>query len=508
MREPGQIIPIKLPLELKNKSLIGRVLDRGIIELNSKRLSISKKNRKSKSSEELYDDYQSFKTKIKEIHRDFCKQWMMLNPQEQITPKRRKIIEQIFDILLDLESTRQISESTIAWITKYSLETTQTSTSTNPEEFYLTASIGGDTGIPPGVEAYFIDPLQKLRCLNQLKQQGQIHFIPQFIIVSTVHAQAVENSHSKDGQVLNPKLHLYNSRVTESRIKSFIEEFFPELSEFCHLVEFPAYLNHSYPRLFFSVLYRFIPIETKILNKLFVIKGNVQANASEDIFKIALGNDLNPYIALHLFYNMIFSQANTLRFGSDATEAQFSLAATSLDLNMREKKEQIIEEFQDSLKKIREALSFTSIELNEEDLLLFNEDSNILKNIEHQLSAQPPSTKLHAQLGMTNVHATYYKHPLEPSLDEILRVGFYKAEQLREANRTKKAEKLEKTFARTIDYIGISAYFDFLKGWQKAYLPEVLEPCSMELKLRSQAEKMEHILLDERKSRQILNYYL
>jgi len=330
----NQLILDSFDFPIDGKSILGRWHDRGIIEIDARRLGCNEK-----TYQKLQSDYVNLKLKFRQIYIQTICQWLKKNEKEEINNKRLQLIEKIISIIINLEDKSQTSECVLSWGIKYALETTRENNTLLNENYYFTISIGGDSGIPPGVESYFIEPLKKLDCLNKLKKKGLIRFLPRFIIVSTLHAQTIENNRDKSGDDMNHWMHIYNSRITLERVHSFIHSFFPQVASYCDIVEFPSYEKYGFPRLFFFTIYKLIPINNHILDKLFAIKGNVidQNHSKSDIMKNFFGENANPYVSLHLFYNLIFSHANTLRFGSDATEAQFHVAAMSLYKELRTK---------------------------------------------------------------------------------------------------------------------------------------------------------------------------
>ncbi|MDJ0583442.1 hypothetical protein, partial [Crocosphaera sp.] len=388
-------------------------------------------------------------------------------------------------------------------IVLYGLETTRMKTPLFSELFYLTASFGGDTTPPPYVESYIIEPLVKLSQLNHLKTTRKIHFIPQFFIISSLHTQLIENSHDKAGNPINKNLHIYNSRVTLLRINDFIKTFFSDVATYCHIVEFPAYQTNSLARLFLGCLWKNIPIDSNTLNNLFAIKGNVQSSLTEnnhiDYVKKILGNEVNPYVSRHLFSNMIFSHANTLKFASDATEPQFHLTSMSLYSSLRQQGENLINSLLYFSKKMKEVGSQIEQNYSYADL------ENLMNA---QISKLPPETKVHGQLGMTDCHACYYKHKEEFSLKEIIDFQNYSAQKLMENKRDNKAKKLEKTFARSTDLLGKQSYLDFLTIWQPIYLNLNTESKQLMKSINQQSDEMRNLTLPLPITQIIFNYYL
>lgn len=515
-----QIIPDSFDEAYQSKALLGKLKDRAIVELFSQNLGFTSDNlsgKRKKSWKVLEEDYANIK---RQIHLKTTKNilnWLTKNKEEVITEQRLKIIKNICEIfgLITSQSNlssswlqkygkvQQISEESISWIFLYGLETTRITTPDVSELFYLTTAFGGDTTPPPYVESYITEPLVKLSQLNQLKITGKINFLPQFFIVSSLHTQLIENSQDKAGNPINQNLHIYNSRVTLLRTNDFIRTFFPEVVSYCHIIEFPAYKTNSLARLFFGCLWKYIPVESNILGNLFRIKGNVQSspinNNNIDYIKNILGNDINPYVSRHLFSNMIFSHANTLKFASDATEPQFHLTSMALYSALRKQGENIVNSILHFYNKIKEVHP----EINKNLC-----DSEIENLIHAQISKLPSITKVHGQLGMTDCHACYYQHKEELSLREIINSQKYSAHKLSENQRNNKAKKLEKTFARSTDLLGKQTYLDFLAMWEPIYSSPNTNPEKLKQSLQEQFDEIKQIILSFPLTQIILNYHL
>lgn len=267
--------------------------------------------------------------------------------------------------------------------------------------------------------------------------------------------------------------------------------------------------------MFFAVIWQKIPIPPETLDLLFAIKGNVQDDMEDcqDLIKVCLGN-ANPYVSRHVFTNMNLSNANTLRFGSDRTETPFHLAATSLSSVLRQGETAIREAVKLSrLQLIQIFHSQASKQKNSLDDLM-REDSFLLDEfmvellLNKQLSSLPPLTKIHAQIGMHNTHACYYKHPEEPSLEEIIASGDYSAQRLREQNRADKAMKMEQTFAKAAEAVGKQIYLEFLSQWCDRYLSKSVSETQVSEKLHDQTERIVPLIMPIYETRQLLNYWL
>ena len=514
-RTPGQLILDSLDLNSwESKALKSKVKDTAIIELNHFKLGGFDRSTAShrKSYDKLRRDYAKLQQKLKQKINSFLQNWMTQNPEDLILPERLETIKQIFKIFLD---TKQVSELTFLWITKFALAST-TSSSKEIEEFYLSVSLGGDAVIPPYIEAYIIQPLSVLRQLKQLQERGLIKVIPRLSLIFTYHCQAVENYSDRAGNAINPTLHIYNSQVTLRRIAAFINTFFTEIAKDCDLVVFPNYQKYSLARLFFAILWNQIPIEPQIRQRLFAIKGKVQDDKpdSQDLIKSFLG-PVNPYVSRHVFTDLNLSNANSLRYGSDRTEPQFHLAVTSLCSVLRENGEAIREQVKDlAWQLIQRFLSQPSHKSDLRSTNLIEQDSLMLDGLHlevllnQQFSRLPPLSKLHAQIGMENTHACYYKHPDEPSLQEIITSGNYSAQHLREQNRPDKARKMEQTFAKAADCVGKEVYLGFLSQWCPQYLSKNLAEAEVFERLCDQVEIVNSLILTADNTRQLLNYWL
>ncbi len=510
---PDNLEAIAFPFEIKSKALEGKLKDRAIIELLPKNLGLSEKStgkKKCKSWQNIEEDYKQLKQNIQTKTTDKIIAWLNTNSFEVITQERIEIIKKICEIfgLMEYQDNlflswlkkygeiQQISEQAISWIMIYALETTKIDGSSCCHLFYLTTSLGGDVIPPPYVESYLIEPLIKLSLLKQLYLQEKIRFIPQFFIISSLHTQPIENSRDSSGNILNANLHIYNSRITLIRLFDFIKTFFPHLNGHCEIIEFPGYQKDSLARLLLGCLWKYIPIEEKTLNKFFAIKGDRKSSEEQknqvDELKILLGNEVNPYVSRHLFSNMIFSHAHTLKFASDATEPQFHLSSISLYSVVRKEGDTIIKLILSYYQKFSQKVKALNVE----------------SIIENQILNLPPMAKIHGQLGMADCHACYYKYQEEMSLKEILTLRHYSAKNLKEKQRQNKAKKLEKTFARSVELLGQKTYLKFLELWAPFYITQTTEEEILKNYLDKQKEIVQTIIVSPTKTAKILNYYL
>ncbi|MDJ0901655.1 MAG: hypothetical protein QNJ55_22925 [Xenococcus sp. MO_188.B8] len=453
---------------------------------------INKKTQRKK--QQLIEDIQFCRQRILTVAQNILDQDII--DDVEFTVKRIDIIFKIIDIFLS--QSHQVSEQAIAYFLKYAIAATDSS---NQEQFYFCTSLGGDTVAPTMVEAYLIHPLDLLRELWQLLQQEDVYRLPRLAFVFTYVCQLAENDRDKERDLINPALHVYNSRQTLLRIADFIKFAYPNLASYCDYLIFPAYDRCSMTRLFCAVSWQKFPGDRDTLQKMFRIAGDVQDKnlTSKDLLHQIIG-EFNAYVPRHGFSNLILSKAHTLRFGSDRTEPQFHLVASTLVQYWQKNPEQIKDAIRAASCLLRERLH-TNIELIDRDRFCFEPALNF------QFKSINSVGKIHAQIGIP-VHAAYYKHPDEPYLNELVSAKTYTADVLRNRDRANKAEQLEAAFNSVVERLGKSVYIDFLAAWNSQYLDKTASEEELRAGLSLQSSIINSIVMEPHETRQLMNYWL
>ena len=492
----GQFIPdnIKYASLLKTKATKSKIQANGCLSLDiDNYVGFDKINRKTqRKKQQLNQEIKLCRQRILTVTQNILDQ--EINDNIEFTVEKIDIIINILNIFLN--NSHQLSEQATAYFLKYAIAATN---SQNQEEFYFCTSLGGDTIAPTMVEAYLIHPLDLLRDLWQLLKQGDIYRLPRLALVFTYVCQLAENDRDKEGDLINPALHVYNSRQTLLRIAEFIKLAYPNLASYCDYLVFPAYDRHSMTRLFYAVSWQKFPGDLNILHKMFLIAGDVQDKnrTSKDLLHQILGN-FNAYVPRHSFSNLILSKTHTLKFGSDRTEPQFHLVASTLASYWHEHPKQIKDAILRANYLLRERLH-TNIKLIDRDL--FEPALNF------QFKSINKVDKIHAQIGIP-VHAAYYKHPEEPYLQQIVSARSYTANNLRNLDRVNKAEKLEAAFNSVVKRLGKSVYLNFLESWNSQYFSKTTSYKEVCTSLFLQYSKINSIVMQPHETRQLMNYWL
>ncbi len=370
---------------------------------------------------------------------------------EALTLERIEKMKRIAGVIM--EGSSQFSEKFPEWLVRYSLAATSESNNKSERKFSFTTSLGGDQIPPAYPEAYLIEPLDKLQSLFELYEAGEISELPTFDIVSTAYSQLAENKKDHKNGKINAQRHIRNSLVTLARVQDFIKENYPQIADRVRIHLFPEYSEDGAFRMSLGALTANLELDEKDFDNLFAIKGKLQDNGEHtDPIENAFGREFNLYPARHLFSNGVLAAEDTLRFGADRTEAPFHLISTLA----------------------RKALS---------DEGTFSFDKSISSDINYssviaakRLLVEAAKTdwdreSVHAQLGMRDVHATYYRQAFDPSIEEIIAEGGLNPRGLE--GRSDKEEKVLNTFSRVTDKVGVAKFIAHMKKWSSEYLDEV-----------------------------------
>lgn len=425
-------------------------------------------------------------------------------PARDILPNLRDLsaerLEKVKEILAVFQAiNHQVSEQFLAYVLDYALAATAPNAPS--AKYFFTVSIGGDQEPAPYVEAYLVPPLSVLRSLKRLQVRGIVSFLPKFVVISTHNSQVVENHFDKLGRPIEPLIHQHNSLTTLQRLQSFAENFFADVNNECLWLEYPVYERYSQARLFCALAWDYIPLPPESRERLFQIKGNVvdTDRDSGDWLETHL-KDFNAYVPRHLFSTMLLSPAHTLRFAAERTEAPFHFAVSSLLPVLKQKGDRLIESIQALARELPETLRPLAHSQYAPGSLSF--ELALTKQI------YSISSKIHAQVGIPDLHCCYYKHPDEPSLAQMIETGSYSAEELRQLGRSRKAAQLERTFNRVTEAIGLDDYLDFLSDWYPKYLSlgdsnETVKPA-----LARQRDALQAFVLPSFETRLLMNYWL
>jgi len=480
--------------------------ERGVLEQDLTRLGLKEGEKgQTRALEKVHDTYSQESINARRNIYGFVHEWLRAHPDIQITKEKVDTINEILDVIYD--DTLQISESSLKWTALYALESVLVDDHEDRDPFIWTVSIGGDQVAPPYVESYITELLNKLAHLKQIKEEGRVSFIPELDIVATYHSQVRENRKDKAGNNIDVDLHVYNSRVTVERLQEFVQQFYPGLQEETHFIEFPDYDQTGSARLFYSILWKRIaregPMTEDDLAKMFTIKGDVQGDHLEgqsdwgedpviNFFREESVPDVNPYVIRHLISTMMYTKAHTLRWGAWRTEPQFHVVPMQAMSEVRRNPKEILQEF------ARDTEQFT--------------ETDGVKNIGdviEQLEAVPDPRFIHAQNGM-GVHASYYKHPDEPSIERVAFTGHYSADLLRQHDRQDKAEELESAFRKVTDSVGKTRYIAFLRELvaSNRYAPYDADRLKLSAALEEQEHRMKDYLVSGEQARSLLGFYL
>lgn len=493
----NQFLPDGISEQLRNlpKALKGKILSTatlpsllamGVLNLKEGEREEDINFDEHKSTKKIQPAIDIIKNNKKTEVFEFVQSWIQENASEVIDTERMQKVQKIIDIIT--EGNHQFSEKTLEWLLLYGLEATREEPT--KEAFSFNFSLGGDQVPPPYIEAYVLEPLQKMKALKALQDAGEITFMPTLDIVATAMSQLVENTKDHDGNPIERGKHIYNSLISLRRVQGFVEKHYPELTDHVNIHLFPEYQEDGLFRLYLAELTKGISISEEEFNKLFAIKGHVQdeINGDEQTLIEKLYGDINIYPARHFISNGNASDVHTLRFGADRTEPPFHFIACEVYKSM--KNNHVVERLSQRIE---------SSDLGQDiKIKLLGQ----MENLKAVVECHKQNGALHAQIGMKGVHATYYKQPQDPSMDEITQNKKY-APNLKEEDRLEKGPELIKVFESVIEVIGME-YYNHIAHWKDRYATENPgDICAYEA-----AEEMGLHLVSQQNTREYLKMHL
>lgn len=483
------------------KAINSQIEDKGRFPLHPQKYNPMKKKKQQELENYLTLQKQAIAHSLTSTMEECIKKTPNLNPDK--LNHHFEVIEQIFEIFL--KDINQFSPKTFSFIFQYGWESV---TNTQSNDYIMPIGIGGNQIPPPYIEAYIIQGLEILKYLNQLKQANKIHFLPFLVLCFSYPTQVIECDLDNHGNAIRPTLHYHTAQVNITRLHQFISIFAPEIKNNVIFCAFPAYKRYSLGRVFFAVLYQ--RIKPEISQKLFTIKGDVVNEEKEQTDLIyGILEHYNAYVTRHLFSAFIFSHSHSLRLGSAYTESQFWAFSSTLLTDLRYYSEEIALKILVTASSLLDTLFSQDPNCNDwsESDLNLTDFEQIQANLAYQLSEIPKISTIHAQIGIP-CHASYLKHPLEMTLQNLVNIGCYKAEILVKQGRADKARKLEQSFESVTKVIGLDNYIAFLSQWVDQYRDYDVDESVLLLDLFEQHERIQSILLNETSTRKLLNYHL